>query len=73
METPVIPLIKSNNDTKAEKDCVKIKLYKDPTLEKLNTSEFKITLFDNGKPEEFLLFVRNFKMKCRTVHVMGMG
>ena len=24
--------------------------------------EFKISLFDNGEPEDFLLFVRNFNM-----------
>ena len=30
--------------------------------EKSDWYEFKIALFDNGEPEEFFLFVRNFKM-----------
>ena len=40
----------------------KIKLRRDPTSEKSDMYESKTALFDNGKPEEFLLFVRNFKM-----------
>ena len=62
MDPPLILLIKINYDTKAEKDCVKIKLCKDPTLENPDMYEFKISLFDNGKLEEFLLFVHNLKM-----------
>ena len=40
----------------------KIKLRRDPTSEKSDMYESKTALFDNGKPEEFLLFVQNFKM-----------
>ena len=32
----------------------------DPTSENSGLYEFKISLFDIGKPEEFLLFVHNF-------------
>ena len=62
MESPTLPLIKSKNYLKEEKDCVKIKLFRDPTLEMPDMYEFSIVLFDNYKPEEFLLFVKNSKM-----------
>ena len=62
VDSPLIPLIKSNQDTKSEKDCVEIKLRRYPTSEKSYIYEFKMGFFDNGKPEVFLLFVRNFKM-----------
>ena len=32
------------------------------TSAKLEIHEFKMALFDNGEPEEFLLFIRNLKM-----------
>ena len=35
---------------------------RDPRSENLDLYEFKMALFDNGKPEEFLLFIRNFNM-----------
>ena len=41
---------------------VKNKFHRDPTSEKSDMYEFKIALFDNGKPEELLLFMRNFKI-----------
>ena len=44
----MIPLIKSNNNAKLEKDCVKIKLGRDPMSEKLDLYELKMALFDNG-------------------------
>ena len=31
-------------------------------LEKSDMNEFKMNLFDNGDPEQFLLFVQNYKM-----------
>ena len=47
---------------KAEKYCEKIKLCSDPTSEKSDLYEFKITCSDNRKSEEFLLFMQNFKI-----------
>ena len=47
---PLIPIIKSKNGDKSDKHCVKIKLRRDPTLQKLNLYKFKIDLFDNGDP-----------------------
>ena len=35
----------------------------------MDLNKFKMDLFDNGEPEESLLFIQNFKM---TVHSPGM-
>ena len=48
VEPHPIPLIKSKNDTKAKKYCVKIKLRRDNTSEKSDLYEFKMALFNNG-------------------------
>ena len=58
MDPPLIPLIKSKNDYKSDKNCVKIKLRKDPTSAKSNIYEFKKALFDQVDPDDFLLFIR---------------
>ena len=68
MNLPQIPLIKIKNDKKAETYCVKIKLCRDPTSENLDLKRFKMALFGKGDPEEFLLFVQNFKM---TLEALG--
>ena len=60
VESPLITLIKRKNNEKSDEDCLKIKLRRDPTSKKSDLYEFKMTLFDNGDPEEFLLFIRNF-------------
>ena len=65
MELPPIPLIKSKHDDKLDKDFVKLKLRRDPTPEKSDLYEFKMALFNNGNPEEFLLFVCNFNMTIK--------
>ena len=57
-----IPPIKSNNDEKLDKYFVKITFRRDTTSEKSDLYEFKMTLFDNGDPAEFLLFISNFNM-----------
>ena len=56
MKTPPIPIIKIKNDAKPEKVTVKIKLCRDTTSEKSDLYEFKMALFESGKPEELLLF-----------------
>ena len=48
MEPPPKPRIKSNIDTKLEKDYVKIKLHRNHTSEVSDIYEFKITPFGNG-------------------------
>ena len=45
---PQFPLIKSKKDDKLDKYFIRIKLRRDPTSEKLDLYEFKMTLFDNG-------------------------
>ena len=62
VEPPHIPLIHETYDGKSDKDFVKLKLCSYSLLLMSDLYEFKIYLFDNGKPEEFLLFVRNFNM-----------
>ena len=66
---PPIPLIKSRNDDKSGKYFVKIKLRRGPTSEKLDLYEFKMALFDNGEPDDILLFIFNFNL---TLEVSGM-
>ena len=61
VKPPLIPLIKSKNDAKLDKNCVRIKLNRDPRSEKPDIYKFKTALFDNKKLEEFLLFIRNFQ------------
>ena len=68
-EPPPNPIIKIKHNDKSEKDFLKLTLCRDPTSEMSDFYEFKIVLFDNGDPEEFLLFVRNFNM---TLEVSGM-
>ena len=62
VETPPIPLIKEKHNGNSDKYFVKLKLCRVPTSPTSDLYEFKISLFDNGEPEEFLLFVRNFNM-----------
>ena len=65
VEPPLIPLTKINNDEKSDKYCVKIKFRRYHTSEKSDLHEFKMALFDNGDPDEFLFFVRNFQMALK--------
>ena len=48
LEPPHILLIKSDSDMKLDKDCVNIKLHRDPTSEKSGLYGFKMIFFDNG-------------------------
>ena len=58
--SPPIPLIKENNNGNSDKYFVKIKLRREPMSTTSDRYEFKMSLFDNGNPEEILLFVHNF-------------
>ena len=62
LDTPLIPLTKIKNNENSDKDCVKIKLRRNPPTQKLDLYQFKMIFFDNGYPEDFLLFIRNFNM-----------
>ena len=43
-------------------DYVKLILRRVPTSGTSDLYEFRMSLFDHGNPEEFLLFVKNFQM-----------
>ena len=62
VQLPPIPLIKGKYDGKLDKDIVKLKFPRDPTSGMSDFFEFKISLFDNGRPEEVLFFVHNFNI-----------
>ena len=62
VEQPLISLIKSKNDQKSDKYCVKIKFCRYPMSQESELYEFKMSLFDNGDPEELLLFISNVHM-----------
>ena len=57
---PSTPLIKERHNSKSDKNYEKLKLRRYPTLPTLDLYEFRMSLFDNGKTEEFLLFICNF-------------
>ena len=46
-----INLIKFDVETKSEKDLIKIKLYRNTISDTLYLYEFKMVIFENGKPE----------------------
>ena len=73
MGAPPIPLIKSNHVDKSSKYFVKIKFRKDQTLSSSDPHEFKMGLFVNGYPEEFLLFMQNFNMTLLVSGTLVMG
>ena len=62
VDSPPIPLIKENYNGKSYKYFVKLKLRRYLTSPTSYLYEFKTSFFDNGKPEDFILFVRNFNM-----------
>ena len=68
-----IPLIKENHDGTSEKDFVKLKLCRDPTSPTPDLYEFRISLLDNGKPEEFLLLVCKFNKTLASPGMLEAG
>ena len=73
VEPQPIPLIQETHNGKSEKYFVKIKLRRDNTSCTLDIYEFKMSLFDNDKLEEFLLFVCNFNMTPEASGTMAAG
>ena len=45
----------------------------DPTLENSYLYEFKMAMFDNGEPEQFLLFIRNFNLTLQVSGIIVSG
>ena len=70
---PTIPLIKSKKSDKSDKYFFKIKFRRDPTSEKLDLYEFKMSVFDNREPEGFLLFIHNFNMTTEASETLKAG
>ena len=67
------PLIKIKHNDNLDKDLINIKLRRDPGSQKLDLYEFKMSLFNNGNPEEFLLFVNNFNTTLGSSRTLQAG
>ena len=74
MEPPPIPLIKEKDYGKSDKYFVKMKLRRYPTCSMSDLYEFKMSLFDHGDPEHFIVYTqiqydscgnRNFGDGCK--------
>ena len=70
MEPLLIPLIKVKYYGKSDTYFVNLKLRRDPMSSKSDLYEFKMSLFDNGELEYFLLFVRNFNINLVVTGMM---
>ena len=57
VESPPIPLVKEISTGKSDGDYVKLKLRRDPKYSTSYPDEFRMSLFDHGELEDFLLFV----------------
>ena len=73
LEPPLISLFKEKHNGKSDKYFFKLKLRRDPTSSTSEIYEFKMYLFENGDPEEFLLFVRNSNMTLAASERMEAG
>ena len=73
VEPPHIPLIKGIYDGKSDKDVAKIKCCRDPTSGMSDLYEFRMSVFDNGDPEEYLLLVHKFNMNIAVLRDLDMG
>ena len=73
LEPLPIPLMKGTYVGNPDKYFVNLKLCRDPTYNTSNLYEFRMSLFDNGHPEEFLLFVRNFNTTLAATGTLDMG
>ena len=62
VEPPTIPLVKETSTDNSHGDYVRLNLRRDPMSSTLDLNEFRISLFDHGEPEDFLLFFRNFQI-----------
>ena len=67
LEPPPIPPIKETCNGKSEKDFVKLKLRRYPMFSTSDLYRFKMSVYDHVKPEEFLLFMRNFNMNIAAI------
>ena len=73
VEPPPTPLIKIKYDDKLEKIFVKLKMRRGPMPSLSGLYGFKMTLFDNGDPEELFLFVQNFNITLAVSEALVTG
>ena len=62
VEPPPILLVKKTHNGKPDKDFIKLKLRRYNMSSTMDLYEFNMYFFDQGEPEELLLFIRNFNM-----------
>ena len=72
VEPPPIPLSKEMCNGKSDKYFINMKLRIDTTYSTSDLYNFKMSLFDHGEPEEFLLFIRNFNMNLAATGTLDM-
>ena len=63
----------ADSPDKSDNEFSNIKFCRYPMSEKSDLYEFNLTLFDNGDPEEFLLFVRKFNMTLKASQMLQAG
>ena len=62
VEPPPFPFIKTEQvGVKKEMDCIEINFFRNHASETSKTYEVKLAFFENSKPEEFLIFIPDFK------------
>ena len=67
-----IPQIKETCNGESDEYFVRLKLCGYPTSSISDLYEFKISLFDHGEPEEFLLFFCNFNINLAETGTLDM-
>ena len=63
--------MKETSTGKSDGDYVKLKLCRYPMSRMSDLYEFRMSLFDHGETEDFLLFVRNFQMTIAATGALG--
>ena len=61
IKPPPIPLIKATKVETEETNIIKIKMRQEPASATSETYKLKVQTFKNGKPEEFIQMMKDFK------------
>ena len=61
IDPPPIPLLKAKTGKTEETHIIKIKILRYPASATSETYDLKLQTFENGKPEEFLQMIKDFK------------
>ena len=73
MEPLPITLSKVTYNGNSDKDFVKLKRFRDPTYSTSDLYEFRMSLFEDGDPEDFLLFVCNSNTTLSEIGTLETG